>query len=154
MHFSVRMSVSTYIQPEILCAQLLLHSLMDFVHTHTQWPTLHGDDRKDGILWCRKFYMSYWGHPCPTDTLLVLLNWCIFVHEYHRLIKKKVISYDHIYFANWNQETCYCAHQLMTLFNCRERPLYLHVQAGTQDAVNCKWDIKQCPNITYQTEDG
>ena len=39
--------------------------LMDFVHTHTQWPTWHGDDRKDGILRCCKFYMSYrtlsWG---------------------------------------------------------------------------------------------
>ena len=39
--------------------------LMDFVHTHTQWPTWHGDDRKYGILRCCKFYMSYrtlsWG---------------------------------------------------------------------------------------------
>ena len=26
----------TYVQPEIFCVQLLLHSLMDFVHTHTQ----------------------------------------------------------------------------------------------------------------------
>jgi len=81
--------VSTYIQPEILCAQLLLHSLMDFVHTHTQWPTLHGDDRKDGILWCRKFYMSYWGHPCPTDTFLVLLNWCILYKNITDWLKKR-----------------------------------------------------------------
>ena len=27
----------------ILCAQLLLHPLMDCVHTHTQRPTWHGD---------------------------------------------------------------------------------------------------------------
>ena len=31
----------TYVRPcrpEIFCAQLLLHPLMDFVHTHIQWP--------------------------------------------------------------------------------------------------------------------
>ena len=49
----------------ILCAQLLLHPLMDFVNTHTQWPTCHEDDLEDWILRCCKFYMSYgtlsWG---------------------------------------------------------------------------------------------
>jgi len=49
--------VHPYVQPKILCAQLLLHPLMDFVHTHTQWPTWHEDDRKDWILRCCKFYM-------------------------------------------------------------------------------------------------
>ena len=57
--------VRSYVQPEIVCAELLIHPLMDFVHTHAQWPTWHGDDRKDGILRCSKFYMSYrtlsWG---------------------------------------------------------------------------------------------
>ena len=42
---------------KILCAQLLLHPLMDFVHTHTQWPTLPDVDLRDGILRCCKFYM-------------------------------------------------------------------------------------------------
>jgi len=27
--------------------------------THTQWPKWQGDDRKDWILRCCKFYMSY-----------------------------------------------------------------------------------------------
>jgi len=30
-----------------------------FVHIHTQWPTWHEDDRKDGNWGCCKFYMSY-----------------------------------------------------------------------------------------------
>jgi len=46
-----------HVQPEIMCAQLLLHPLMDFVHTHTQWPTWYGDDLKDGTLRYCKFYM-------------------------------------------------------------------------------------------------
>ena len=33
---SIRKSVRLYVQPKILCAQLLLHPLMDFVQTHTQ----------------------------------------------------------------------------------------------------------------------
>ena len=66
LHFSVR----TYV--------LLLHPFMDFVHTHTQWPTWHEDDCKNWTLGCCKFYMSCgthmnndssWrgeegGHPC------------------------------------------------------------------------------------------
>ena len=44
----MHLSVHPYVQPEILCAQLL-HSLMDFVHTHTQWPTWHEDDCKTGF---------------------------------------------------------------------------------------------------------
>ena len=31
---------------KILCVQLLLHSLMYFVHIHTQWPIWHEDDSK------------------------------------------------------------------------------------------------------------
>ena len=62
---SVRLYVCPYVQLELMCLQLLLHSLMDFVHTHTQWPTWHEDDRKDWILRCCEFYMSYgtlsWG---------------------------------------------------------------------------------------------
>ena len=53
MHFSVRTSVPK------LCAQLLLHPLMEFVHTHTQWPTWKEDDRKEGNWGCCQFYMSY-----------------------------------------------------------------------------------------------
>jgi len=41
----------------ILCAQLLLHPWMNFVHTHTQWPTWHEDGRKDWILRSCKFNM-------------------------------------------------------------------------------------------------
>jgi len=40
---------------------------MDFVHTHTQWPTWHEDDRKDWIL----IYMS-------NGTLLIYTLPCIF----------------------------------------------------------------------------
>ena len=50
---------------KILCVLLLIHPFMDFVNTHTQWLTWQEDDRKDWILWCCKFYMSYgtlsWG---------------------------------------------------------------------------------------------
>jgi len=53
---------------EILCAQLLLHPLMDFVHTHTQWPTWHEDDRSDWILPHCKFYMSYAGLSTQSET--------------------------------------------------------------------------------------
>jgi len=56
---SVRLSVRTYEQPLILCAQLFLHHLMDFVHANTQWPTWNGDEIKNRILRCCKFYMSY-----------------------------------------------------------------------------------------------
>ena len=55
----IKICTSLYVRPEILCAQLLLHPLVDFVHTHTQWPTWHGDDCKDWILRCYKVYMSY-----------------------------------------------------------------------------------------------
>ena len=48
-----------YVRPEILCVQFLLHPLMDFVHTHTHWPTGHEDDHNDCTLQCCKFYMSY-----------------------------------------------------------------------------------------------
>ena len=49
----IKICTSPYIRPsvhpEILCVQLLLHTLIDFIHTHTQWPTWPGDDRKDEI---------------------------------------------------------------------------------------------------------
>jgi len=61
-----------YVQPKIVCCQLL-RPLMDFVLTHTQWPT-YEDDCKDRIMRSCKFYTSYgtlsWGAPCPTDTFL------------------------------------------------------------------------------------
>ena len=49
IHLYVCTSICPYVCPEILCVQCLLHPLMDFVHTHTQWPTWHEDDRKE--LW-------------------------------------------------------------------------------------------------------
>ena len=54
----------TYVRPEVLCAQLLLHTMMNFVHTHTQWPTWHEDDCKDWILWCCKFFLMYFCYSC------------------------------------------------------------------------------------------
>ena len=38
---------------------IILEHFYFIVHTHTQWPTWHEDDRKYWILWCCKFYMSY-----------------------------------------------------------------------------------------------
>ena len=57
VHPSIRTSVRPYVQPEIVCAQLLLHPLMDCVHTHTQWPTWHEEDSKYLIVWCFTWVM-------------------------------------------------------------------------------------------------
>ena len=56
--FVLKMKYIAY-RGNILWAHQLLHRLMDFVHTHTQWPTWHEDDRNYRILRCCKFYMSY-----------------------------------------------------------------------------------------------
>ena len=55
----------------LVCATpLTLH----FAHTHTQWSTWHEDDRKDGILRCCKFYMSY-----GTFVSLCTYTCCLFI---------------------------------------------------------------------------
>ena len=74
----IKICTFTYVQPEILCAQLLLHPLMDFVHTHT-----HSDQYdmemtvKTGFSDAASFTwvigLCHGEHPCPTDTFLVLL---------------------------------------------------------------------------------
>ena len=53
----VHPSIRPYVQPEIVCVQLFLHPLMDCVHTHTQWPTWHEEDRKYLIVWCFTWVM-------------------------------------------------------------------------------------------------
>ena len=47
-HLDLHFSILTDVPKSCVCNLLLLHPLMDFVYTHTQWPTWHEDDRKDG----------------------------------------------------------------------------------------------------------
>ena len=70
--FSIRLSVRP---PEILCVKLLLHPLMDFVQTHTQWPTWHEDDCKHWI-----------SHPCPTDFSRFTWSWGFFTWSWQYLL--------------------------------------------------------------------
>ena len=118
MHFSVRTSVRTYVQPELLCAQLLLHPLMDFVHIHTQWPTWHGDDCKHGMLqvlhelWdfviCFTIYhIGEWS--CVRNSSYTIL-WILFIPthsgQHDMKMKVKIEFYDAASFT-WVMGLCH-----------------------------------------------